>query len=234
MLSTLSVVDEGLASQVAYNLGLHVLPPKKFINQSIPADGNPEDFQPIDKEGSVDKSPALSMAYTNKNSIKTRKIAFLIDDGVNDNSVVTMQDALMDEGAVVEIVAPRLGTVTAENGTIVPVDKSFLTAASVLYDAVYVPGGINSVAALAAHPDAIHFLNEAYRHCKPIAADEDAMQVIEATYFFKKIPADIDDETVMREGVAVNANIEDLVRQFIAIISLHRFWDQETSRKVPG
>ncbi len=37
------------------------------------------------------------------------------------------------------------------------VDKSLLTVASVLYDAVYVPAGNNSVATIADDPDAIHF-----------------------------------------------------------------------------
>ena len=234
MLSILTNVDEGLATQVAYNLGLHVLPAPANMNQSIPADGDPKDFQPVVKEGAVDKSPALSMALTIKDSIKSRKIAILAADGVNDESVMAMQDALLEQGAVVEIIAPRLGTITAENNTIVPVKHSFFTTASVLFDAVYVPGGTNSIATLAADPDAIHFLNEAYRHCKPIAADEDARQVIEATYFSKKIPPDISDEDVIQEGIAVNEDIQQLIRQFTTIIALHRFWDREVSRKIPA
>src|SRR5688572_14945159 len=121
MLNILTKVDEGLAAQVAYNLGLHIPPPPAQINQSIPADGNPADFQPVIKEGTIDKSTALSMAFTIKDSIKTRKVAVLVADGVKDDSVMSMQDALMEKGAVVEIIAPRLGTVLAENNTIVPV-----------------------------------------------------------------------------------------------------------------
>jgi catalase len=234
MLGTLTLVDNGLASQVAYNLGLHVPPIPAIINHSIPADGNPADFQPVIKEGSLDKSSALSMAYTIKDSIKTRKIAFLLADGVSDASVITMQDALQDQGAVVEIVAPRLGTAIAENNTIVPVNQSFLTTSSVLYDAVYVPGGTNSVATLAAYPDAIHFLNEAYRHCKPIVADQDALQVIEATYFSKKIPAGNSDEKAIAEGLAFHTDVKELARQFITLIALHRYWDREASRKIPA
>jgi len=83
-------------------------------------------------------------------------------------------------------------------------------------------------------PDAIHFLNEAFRHCKPIAADEDARQVLDATYFSKKIPADCSEETALEEGVAIHAEPAELARQFISIIALHRFWERETSRKVPG
>ncbi len=234
MLSTLTKVDKGLAAKVAYNLGLHVSPPDPIMNHSVPADADPKDFQPVEGNSSLENSPALSMAYTVKDSIKTRKIAVLAADGVNDQSVVAMQDALIDQGAVVEIIAPHLGTIMAENDTIVPVNHSFLTAASVLYDAVYIPGGTNSCASLAADPDAVHFINEAYRHCKAIAADQDALQVIQSTCFFKKIIVDGADKTAMEQGVAISSDINSLIAQFSRLISLHRFWDLEKSRKVPA
>lgn len=234
MLSILRHVDEGLAARIAYNLGLHVLPPAAIINHSIPADGNPDNFQPVNKPSSIDASAALSMAFTIKDSIKSRKIAILAADGVNDEAVIAMQDALIDQGAIVEIVAPRLGTIIGDQKTIIPIKHSFLTTSSVLFDAVYVPGGINSVATLASDPDAVHFLNEAYRHCKPIAADQGARQVIEATYFSKKIPAEISYDAAIEEGIAINEDIAQLITAFSKIISLHRFWDRETSRKIPA
>ena len=42
--------------------------------------------------------------------------------------------------------------------------------ASVMYDGVVVPGGAASVEALRASGDAVHFVAEAFKHCKPIAA----------------------------------------------------------------
>src|SRR5690606_38332052 len=130
---------------------------------------------------------ALSMANTLKNSIKTRKIAFLAADGVAADSLNTVKKALEAEGAVVEVIAPKLGDIKANDGSKVPADQSLLTAASVLYDAVYVPGGEASATALKAEPDAIHFLNEAYKHCKAIAADESAKALLESTYFSKRL-----------------------------------------------
>ena len=49
------------------------------------------------------------------------------------------------------------------------VDHALRTVASVLFDAVYIPGGEKSAATLADEPDAIEFVNEAFRHCKAIA-----------------------------------------------------------------
>jgi len=232
MLGILSLIEKSLAIRVAQNLGLEVPEPEKPINKSVPADGKPEDFEPIMMQSQLKSSHALSMANTKKDSIKTRKIAFLVADGVNATSVIALQDALTDAGAVVEIIAPKLGIVDAEDNTIVPIKQSFLTAASVFYDAVYVPGGINSVATLEKTPEAIHFLNEAYKHCKAIAADSQATQVLQATYFSGKINTTNQLDT--DEGIVISDDINELIPDFIYAIAQHRFWEREIDRKVPA
>ena len=174
------------------------------------------------------------MANTVKDSIATRKIAILAADGVNEDNLFKVRDALIAEGALCEVIAPRLGFISGENDTDIPVDKSLLTTASVFYDAVYLPGGTNSVGTLEADVDAIHFLNEAFKHCKAIAADDDALQVLEATYFSKKLPEDNDDDTIIAEGIIIGIDAENLARQFIEAIKQHRFWDREVPRKVPA
>lgn len=235
MLVTLAHVDKGLATEVAYGLGLSI--PKELdslLNQSIPADADPQRYQPVTKEGSLSVSAALSMANTVKNTIRTRKIAILAADGVDERSLTTIQDDLIAAGAVVEVIAPRLGVIISENDTQIPVKRSLLTAASVLYDAVYVPAGINSVATLAAEANAVHFLNEAFKHCKAIAADEGARQVLEATYFAKKLPEDTSAETALREGIVIHADLNKLSGTFIKAIAMHRFWERERPRRVPA
>ncbi|MEJ7827813.1 MAG: catalase [Segetibacter sp.] len=234
MLMVLNQVDKGLAAQVAYGLGMHIPETPELINLSIPADADPLSYQPVKKEGSLTESPALSMANTIKDSIRTRKIAILAADGVMEAELMTVKNSLLAQGAMVDVIAPRLGTIAGANGTQITVDKSLLTVASVLYDAVYVPGGANSVATLEAEADAIHFLNEAYKHCKAIAATGDALQVLEATYFAKKLPEDNSDATVMREGVIIGTDAGSVAKQFIAAIAQHRFWEREKPRKIPA
>ncbi|KAA6438470.1 catalase [Dyadobacter flavalbus] len=235
MLGILSLIDKSLASGVGYALGLTVpQQPEQPINHSYPADADPKDYQPVITEGKLTASAALSMANTPKDSIKTRKIAFLAADGVNEKSLNAVRSALTSAGAVVEIIAPHQGFIISENDTQIAVDYSFLNAASVLYDAVYVPGGTNSVASIEAEADAVHFLNEAFRHCKPIAADSSAMQVIEATYFSSKLPADFSDKNVLREGIVISENASELADKFILAIAMHRFWEREKPRKVPS
>ncbi|MES2447209.1 MAG: catalase [Bacteroidota bacterium] len=225
MIERLTQIDGDLAQKVATALGLKV--PTELtqpVNQSIPADGNPKDYQPIEVKSKLKTSEALSMQNTIKDSIKTRKIAILAADGVNEKSLNEVKQALLAEGAAVEIIAPKLGNIQSDKGTALPVDESLMTAASVFYDAVYVPGGKQSVATLATEPDAIHFLNEAFKHCKAIAADEDAKQVINETYFASSVNED---------GIIIGNN-KDLATKFIKAIAQHRFWDREKARKVPA
>jgi catalase len=233
MLSTLAQVDMGLATEVAYNLRLHVskIPP---ANMGLPADGDSAHYASIIAEPSIDMAPSLSMANSRKDTIETRCIAILAADGVDSNSLNAAKQALVAAGATAEVIAPRQNYVLAQDDTQIPVDKSFLTAASVFYDAVYVPGGTNSVAELEACPEAIHFLNEAFKHCKAIAADKEAMQVLQATYFSRRIPEVFDEQTVLREGVVVSDHGAGLAPLFIKAIAQHRFWEREKPRKVPA
>ncbi|MES2267186.1 MAG: catalase [Bacteroidota bacterium] len=226
MLGILSLIDKGLAAEVAYALGLHVPQPETPVNKSIPADANVEDYESVQVEGSLTKSEALSMANTVKDSIQTRKIAILAADGVDEKALFAVKEAIEADGGAVNVIAPRLGFITSLNDEQIQADESFLTAASVLFDAVYVPGGGNSVASIEADPDAVHFLNEAFKHCKAIAADAGAMQVLEATYFSKKIEND--------EGVIVSDDTATLAADFIEAIKQHRFWEREKPRKIPA
>ncbi len=235
MLRILNEIDKALAAGVAVALRLHI--PKESsepLNQSMPADGDPAKYQPINRDSSVLSSGALSMAKTVKDNIRTRQIAILAADGVNEKTLKAVKEALVAAGAVVEIIAPCQNYIISDGDLEIPVDKSFLTASSVFYDAVYVPSGVNSTATLAADPDAIHFLNEAFKHCKAIAADADAMQVIKETYFSKKLPDDFNKSTVLEEGIIISTDSADLTKKFISAIAQHRFWHRELQRKVPA
>ena len=235
MLGILSQIEEPLAKQVAYGLGLSVpKEPEQPMNKSIPADGDPADYQPLIVESKLKKSEALSMANTVKDGIKSRKIAILAADGVDSSSMSSLKSGLEAAGAVVEIIAPRLGFINGTAGDKINVDQSFLTAASVLFDAVYVPGGKNSVAAIAAEANAIHFLNEAFKHCKAIAADESALPVLKATYFHDKLPKDKSSASQTKDGIIVGTDPAKLGKQFIEAIAQHRFWEREPARLVPA
>src|SRR5262249_1435718 len=136
----------------------------------IPADVDPKKVQPRKTKSEVTPSPALSMLNLRPDTIKTRKIAFLVADGFADSSVSEMKLMLMKEGAKTCTVAPRLGVLTGAYGDTANADFSLMTGSSVLFDAVYVPDGEESVAALKREEEALNFLKEAFKHCKAIAA----------------------------------------------------------------
>ncbi|MGH7386361.1 MAG: DJ-1/PfpI family protein [Candidatus Rokuibacteriota bacterium] len=100
------------------------------------------------------QSGALSMANTVKDTVKTRKVAILAADGVDGAGVTSLQRSLTAAGAIPKIVAPRGGTLAAADGGDIPVDFSLLTVGSVLFDAVFVPGGAEGTKALEARTEA--------------------------------------------------------------------------------
>jgi len=222
MVGILTQVDKTLAVKVADGLGMPVpKEPMYPINHGIPADGIQSNYEPVKMKQSIEKSEALSMANTVKNSIKTRCIAILAANGVDEMSLTAMKNALEAEGAKTKIIAPKLGTIKGAAGKEIKVDMSFLTTASVLFDAVYIPSGADSAAALIAQPDAIHFVNEAYKHCKAIAANGDAVNLLHKSNA-RNNSSD--------EGLIIDKPAKD----FIKAIAQHRFWEREKERKVPA
>jgi catalase len=247
MVGLLSLVDQTLASHAAEELGLSVpeeiTPP---INHSIPADGPADSdvarFQPkrpkkSDAVGVI--SPALSMANTPKDSIKTRKVAFLVADGFDDAAVLNMAKAIEAAGAMAKFVARRGGTLQGAKGKELTVDFSLLTTSSALFDAVYVPGGAENVKTLLREADAIHFINEAYKHCKTIAATGEGIDLLRASYAggkrqvgegAKNLPTLAGDGIIVR--LALDAH--KVANDFIAAIAQHRHWSRRQKGNVPA
>jgi len=234
MIGILSLVDKSLAGQVAIALGLQVQEKlEKPINKSLPADANPSDYEPIEVKVKLKRSAALSMEDTVKSTIISRKIAVLAADGVDASSLKVVTDAIRSEGGIIHIISPKLGQIMGSDNKPIQVEESFLTAASVLYDAIYLPGGKDSVNKLQSNADAVHFLNEAFKHCKAIAADTGARLVLDATYFFNKGP-EFDVGSTLDEGIIIESDSKFLADKFIKAIAKHRFWEREKKGKVPA
>jgi catalase len=175
--------------------------------------------EPKEEKGrSVAESPALSQMNTVKGSIKSRRVAMLLAPGYDGAQVKAAKLALDAQGAHTDVVSLGLGTVKASDGTLVPVDKTSQVAASVTYDAVFVPGGAH-VETLVEMDEVSRFLAEAFKHGKAIGV------VAEAT-------ALLPPEAVGAPGViSGNAgNPEAFVSDFTTAIGQHRFHEREGSR----
>ncbi len=162
----LALVDATLAERVAADLGFAANPARGMNNGVARKHMHP--------------SPALSiLASPKKPSIATRKVAILVADGVSIGDVETVGKALQAQGATVAVLASRLGHVSGSNGATVTVDYTIKTMPSVVWDAVFVPGGANNVKALLGSGDAMLFVREQYKHAKPIAAFGDGVALLE-------------------------------------------------------
>jgi catalase len=238
LVGLLAQVDESLAQRVAQGLGIKV-PTRldKPLNMSLPADAEVERLQPKPAKQSYRPSPALSMANSVKDTIKTRKIAVLAADGVDAAALTTMRQALTAAGATVKVVAPRLGALQSASGAPVQVDYSLLTASSVLFDAVYVPGGATSVATLRGEDKALHFVQEAYTHCKAMAATGAGTALLDASHLVRQphsTPRQAGNPFETTAGVIVGADgqLADVAAEFIKAIAHHRHWGREMKQAV--
>jgi catalase len=241
MVGMLGQVDRTLAGRVAEGLGLPAtVTISGPLNLSVPADADEKEaFQPRRAKPPVDRSAALSMANTVKDTAKTRKVAILCADGVDVAAVRAMQGALTEGGATSKIVAPRLGTLKGAGG-VVAVDYSLLNAASVLFDAVFVPGGDKSVQALAGEARALLFVREAYKHCKAIAAVGAGVGLLSVVGLGdSSSPEDngraasvIDGDEAIAVGTA--EELPRVAARFVRAIARHRNWDREAAaQRVP-
>lgn len=160
-------------------------------------------------------SPALSIEATKKPSIATRKVAVLVGADVAGDELDAVVKALLKGGAMPELVGPGLGPV---KGTDHEAKHTHLTAASVLFDAVYVPGGKNA-AALANVGEVLAFLEEAWRHYKPIAASGTGVSVVEAALRHG-------DKPVSRAGVVLGdaSKAKKVATEFAAALAQGRHW----------
>jgi catalase len=224
MLVLLSHVDATLAARVAEGLGLPAAPkPVLPLNRSIPADGDPSRYEPRAPAGTtIGRSAALSMEKSRKDTASTRKVAILAADGADGGSLSLVMDAAHAAGAIPRIVAPRLGPLTDSTGREWQVEHSLLTSSSVLFDAVYVPGGIASIAALRDERDALEFVTEAYRHCKAIAANGEGIELLRACPGVLDLNGDGTNDPALL--IEPNGNGADLALRFIAAVAAHRNW----------
>ena len=220
-----------MANKIATGLGKVV--PKSIdgrLNMNVGADaGRETETKPVKKSSFT--SPALSMSNTIKDTIKTRKIAILAGDGVDESSLSTMKKALTSEGAIVAVVAPHGGFIKGSNGGAIPVEHSLLNAASVLFDAIYIPGGAKSVEALKANAKTIHFVNEMYKHCKALAATGEGVDLIRASSIQtpdgKGKNGSSDPALIVEE----KSDAKRISARFIKAIAQHRNWDREKLAK---
>ncbi|KTC37866.1 hydroperoxidase [Pseudomonas putida] len=198
----LANIDLELASRVAANLGLPA-PTKGTVSV---------------KPSSLKESPALSQTNLLSGDIKSRKVAILVANGVDGKAVAALQKALKAEGAHAKVLGPTSAPVKTADGQTLAVDASQEGLPSVAFDAVWVPGGADSIKALSADGVALHYLLEAYKHLKAIGVSKDGKALLEALRLQEDAGLLVGDD-------------DSTIKAFIAAIAKHRVWDREPAAK---
>jgi catalase len=189
-------------------------------------------------------SPALSMTNTVKNTVKTRRVAILAEPGFNHAALMAMKSALLDAGARTQVVSKNGGTLTSAAGEAVPVEQTFLTTGSIMFDAVFVPGGRQSVDALKRQGDALHFIAEAYKHGKAIAATGEGLELlaaagvpdgaVTASQPSARHPDSRSASETAPAAAAADSEIGTIAQTFIDAIAQHRHWHREGNDSLPA
>jgi catalase len=222
MLGRLANVDADLTARVAEQLGLDAPSPSK-------GDGAPRRRNGKSAKR-VEASPALSIvANADQGTAKGRKVAILVADGVDGAAVTAMKAALTKAGARGVVLSARLGTVETSGGDALAVDHTIVTMPSIAFDAVFVPGGVESAGTLAASGDAVHYIAEAYLHAKPIAAGPDALDLLRQAGIVRAEQNGTDADA----GVYVGAPAK-IGTAFVKALAAHRVWTRTDRMAVPA
>nr|WP_092068922.1 catalase [Dendrosporobacter quercicolus]NSL47278.1 catalase [Dendrosporobacter quercicolus DSM 1736]SDL83449.1 catalase [Dendrosporobacter quercicolus] len=173
-------------------------------------------------------SPAVSQQNTIQ-SPKTRKVAVLAANGFCYTGLTQVVTALTNAGVSADIVSSRMGMITSSDGKQTEAAKDFTTADALLYDAVYVPGGIESIQELAKTLDARNFVNEAFKHDKTIAAADDGVDFLKTSDAGKVQLAQPDSGGKLSSGLGVAtvrgaADWAAFGEEFLKLIAIDRHW----------
>jgi catalase len=212
VLSMLANVDDDLVTRVAAGLGMEVPEPMPRAIKKVP---RPE----------ISASPALSLfALPGDGSIRTRRVAIFVADGIDGSGALTLHEGLTKLGAVPRYVGARLGTVTGEGGEEIDVEVTFEAMPSVLFDAVAVPDGKAAAKVLGNTGQALEFLKDQYRHAKPILALGAAADLAENAGISPVLPSGAPDPGVF---MLRKERTEKALPMFAKAIARHRHHERE-------
>ncbi|MCA1697202.1 MAG: catalase HPII, partial [Actinobacteria bacterium] len=152
-----------------------------------------------------------SQVVSKPGPVAGRRLGVVADAGSDLAAISRLTTAMDKLGVTVLVIAP-VGGVLGKGRTKVIVDRTGLTARSIEFDAIVVADGTTAGSDL----KRTLLLQEAYHHCKTIAAWGDGAAVLNAA----AIP--LDGPGVLVDEKVVKAFTDRLVSQ----LGLHRAWER--------
>ncbi|EIZ79851.1 catalase [Novosphingobium sp. Rr 2-17] len=194
-------IDAGLAATVADGLGMPL--PDAAVAARAPITDLPA-------------SDKLSIVKNGPDSFKGRKLGILLSDGADAAIVKALLKAVEAEGAVYEVIAPKIAGVTLSDGTTVAAKQKIDGGPSVLFDAVAIVVSEAGAALLSIDAAAKDFVTDAFAHCKFIGLTAEA----EVIFAKAGIAGDLDDACLTLTG-AKDADA------FLTACRALRYWNRE-------
>lgn len=201
MVSHLLVIDADLGKRVATGLGLEKMPAP--ATPAVPVQDQPD-------------SPALQIIGKMKDTLEGRAIGILVADGSDGALVQKIKQTAFEAGAMVKIVAPKVGGAKLADGSMLKADGQLAGTPSVMFDAVAVILSADGAAMLSMESVAIDFVNFAFSHLKAIAVDAGGQALLDKSSV-KKDP-----------GVVDASNVGDFIT-----LAKTRQWERESKVRIP-
>ena len=200
--SMLRNVSEDLAAAVAEGLGMRELP--KPMPRLVEASAAP-----------MAPSPPLSLMFRpGDGGVRTRRVAILVEAGIDAKWLSTTHEALLAAGAGVRFVGTRIGLYDSLQGTTFDADASMENEPSVLFDGMIVPDGADLLAALSDDGRSAEFVRDQIRHCKTILVVGTGADLLTQA----GLPEDYEDPGLLR----VATGDRGAVARFIKALGKHR------------
>ncbi len=207
VVSHLMNIDATLAETVAGKLGIRKMP--KAADAAVPV------------RDDLPTSPALSIIENGPASFKGRKIGVLAANGSDAKVLDAIRQAVEQEGAMVELIAPQVGGFEASNGKWMEADHMIDGGPSVLFDAVALVLPEEAADRLTGEATARDFVADAFAHCKLIGFTAGAMPLLAKA----GVEPDMDEGLIPLDDVKA-------VSDFVASCRKLRVWAREDAVKL--
>ncbi|MEJ7602683.1 MAG: catalase [Kofleriaceae bacterium] len=204
MLGHLNIIEPELGTRVADGLGMA---------------GKADVITPAREPKELRPSPALSILGKAPATLTGRKVGALIANGFDLALVDKLRAAVTKEGAMFELVAPKVGLTVAADGTEVAADHMISGGPSVIFDAVLVVPGAEAIPDLLGESAALDWVSDAFVHCKVIGTVATAQPLLEAA----RVKPDAGVIDLGGKGIAT----------FIDTAKRGRIWNREPSVRGP-
>ncbi len=181
VLSRLRNIDEDLAKRVAAGLAMDLPAKAKAAKEPV----------------TLKPSKALSILANAKPVLKGRKVGILFAEGSSMSDIEATKKAALDAGAAVMLIAPKVGGIKVDGGTL-EADGQVAGTPSVLLDAVALVLTDAAAKKLTKDSAAVGFVSDAWAHLKAIGHNDGAKALLDHCH----VPADAEGVTGLGKAFA--------------------------------